>query len=121
MNRAIFARGRRVSKPTGEMNKLEQSYGAYLDMRKARGEIAWWRFGPAKLKLADKCWYHPDFFVMLNDGTIEIHETKGHMESDAASKLRMVADVWWMFRLVLVRRSATGGWQTTEYTKPASA
>lgn len=117
--RNIFARGRRVSKPAGEMNKLEQAYAQHLELRKARGEIAFWRFGVAKLKLADKCWYNPDFVVMLNDGTVEFHETKGHLESDAAAKLRMVADVWWMFRLVLVKRSATGGWSVTEYTKPS--
>lgn len=118
--RVLIARGRRVSKPKGEMNKLERAYGVHLSARLARGEIAWFEFGACKLKLADKCWYEPDFLVMLADGTLEIHETKGFMETDAAAKLRMVAGKYWMFRLVLVTRSAVGGFQMTEYTKPAS-
>lgn len=116
-----MAKGRRTSKPPGEMNKTEKAYGQYLDLQKATGEIAWWQFGAMKFKLADKCWYHCDFIVMLNDGTIEIRETKGHMEDDAAAKLRMLASLYWMFRIVLVKRSRTGGWCNTEYTRPADA
>ncbi len=62
-NRA-YAKGRM---PVGVMNKTEMLYGSQLEMRRRAGEIAWFKFGGLKLRLADNTFYTPDFFVMLTD------------------------------------------------------
>jgi len=85
------------------MNKTEQRYAAQLDLEIARGEIATWWWEPVKLKLAPRTYYSPDFLVMRLDGTLEIHETKGHMEDDAAVKLKVTSDLYWCFPVKLVR------------------
>ncbi len=98
------ARSRATRREPGEMNGLERKYAAHLDLRKAAGEIADWKFDSFKLRLpADKCWLIVDFVVMLADGTIEFHETKGFMEGDAWLKLKMAAAMFWWFRFVLVK------------------
>lgn len=95
------AKGRRT-KLAGQMNGMERRYSEVLEVRKARGEILWWRFEGLTFKLADDTRYQADFAVMLADETLEIHETKGHMEDDAWVKLKVAAGQF-PFRFVLVR------------------
>lgn len=86
------------------MNGLERKYAEHLDTRKAAGEIADWKFDAIKLRLpADKCYLTVDFVVMLPDGTLEFHETKGFMEGDAWLKLKIAAEEYFWFRFVLVK------------------
>ncbi len=59
------------------MNKTEAEYAGMLEERKARREIAWWKYEAITFKLADDTRYTPDFAVMLPNGEFEIHETKG--------------------------------------------
>ena len=59
------------------MNKLEAMYAAHLEALRRAGKIIFWRFESAKFRLADRTWYTPDFYIMRQDGTLEIHETKG--------------------------------------------
>jgi hypothetical protein len=100
----LKARAGRVRRTPGEMNGLERRYADYLDLLKAAGQIADWKFDSYKLRLpADQCWIVVDFCVMLTDGTIEFHETKGFMEGDAWLKLKMAAQEHWWFRFVLVK------------------
>lgn len=40
---------------------------------------------------------------MLSDGRIEIQELKGWMEGDAAVKLKVTSEVYWMFPVIVVR------------------
>lgn len=106
MTRALRFKGRagRVQKPPGEMNGLEREYAAHLNLRKAAGEIADWRYEPFKIKLAKLTTITVDFAVMLADGVVEFHETKGFMQEDANVKLKIVAaDLWW-FRFYLVKK-----------------
>lgn len=49
---------------TGEMNKTEAAYAAWLDALQAAGEIQWHRFEGLKLRLANNTFYTPDFAVM---------------------------------------------------------
>ena len=71
------------------------------------GEIAWWGYECWKFRLADKTWYSPDFVVMLADGRFELHELKGWMEGDAAVKLKVTSDLYWMFPVIVVREKPT--------------
>lgn len=87
--------------PSG-LNKLEQRYADELESQLQRGEIAYWKAHPFGLRLADKTFYHPDFLVMLADGTLEVHETKGFMRDDANVKLKVAASQFpFVFRLVM--------------------
>lgn len=107
-NNAMRFRGRarRGAKPPGEMNRLESVYAAHLTERIATGEVAHWMFDAVSLRLADRTFYKPDFLVLLANGELEVHETKGFMEDDAAVKLKVAADRFWWFRFVLVKAKA---------------
>ena len=68
------AKGRvRVEK----MNKTEMAYEAHLNLRKITGEVMWFKYEGMTLKLGPDCRLTMDFVVMLTDGTIELHDTKG--------------------------------------------
>ncbi len=74
------------------MNKLETRYSQHLTEQQGYGLIARWDFEPEKLRLADRTYYTPDFRVLLPDGTIEFHETKGFWEDDARIKFKVAAE-----------------------------
>lgn len=97
------------------MNKTEERYAEVLDARLAAGEIIWWKYEPIAFRLAErKCFYHPDFMVMLADGTIEIHETKGGFtREDAQIKLKVAAS---LFPFFVFRKCVwdKGEWTITE-------
>jgi len=104
----IYALGRLKA---GTMNGLESRYAAHLELRKAVGEVAWWEFEGIKLRLADATFLTVDFDVMLADGTIELHDTKGGpIEDDAAVKIKLAAEKY-PFRFFVVRenRKRDGG------------
>lgn len=87
-----FARGRPKRKPSGTMNRLESAYDDHLGVRKLAGEVADFWFETFKFRLAEGAWYTPDFVVMLADGLLEIHETKGHWEEAARVRVKVAAD-----------------------------
>lgn len=100
------------------MNKLEAAYERdVLLPRKLAGEIAWYRYEAAKFRLTDTdklTTLTPDFLVMLANGDLEVHETKGFMEEDAAVKLKVFADQY-PFRVYLVKHpNKATGWVITE-------
>jgi len=102
----------------GAMNKTEQAYSELLEGRRLAGEISAWAFESMKFRLADRTWYTPDFIVQLDDGLLEVHETKacrasGEMliEDDAAVKIKVAAEQFSMFRFVLCgKKSRNQGW-----------
>lgn len=111
-NRRPRARVRRT-KPTGEMNGLERAWSQDLDLRVLSGEIASYIYEGVKFRLADRTWYTPDFFVILADGTIEIHEAKGFMEEDANVKIKVAAEMFPWFDWILIKKRTKkegGGW-----------
>lgn len=112
--RRNFALGRLK---TGQMNKTEAAYFSYLDLLKHAGEIAWFKFEGVKLRLADNTFYSPDFAVMLDDGTMEMHEVKGFWQDDARAKIKIAADMY-PFRFIAVKVKAKkdgGGWSLEEF------
>ena len=100
-----LGRGRR--KQPGTMNKLEAAYAGMLSVRQSIGEIAWFAYEGMTFKLAPDTRYTPDFAVMLPDGTIELHETKGFMRDDAAVKIKCAAEMF-PFSFVLVTKDKSG-------------
>ncbi len=94
------------------MNKLEQKYARELETQKVAGLIqAYWYEG-IKLRLADKTFYTPDFFVLMADNSLEAHECKGFMMDDANVKLKCAADKF-PFKFLLIKWTR-GGWDTRE-------
>jgi len=91
------------------MNRTERAYANYLATLKLCGEIRDWRFEPFRFKIAGRTFLKIDFLVWLNDGSVELHDTKGHMEDDAAVKIKTVADQNPWFRFWLVCREG-GQW-----------
>ena len=101
----------------GAMNKTEAAYARHLDGLRASGEVAWFLFEGVKLRLADNCFYSPDFVVMRADGAIEMHEVKGHWSDDARVKIKVAATTF-PFRFVAVRvlpKKHGGGWEVEEF------
>ena len=114
-----FKRYGRGHRKPGEMNKLETKYSAFLDGLKRQGEILWFQFESVKLRLADRTFYTPDFFVMTADGTLEVHEVKGTskgkpwVEDDAAVKIKVAADQFPLkFKMIWLVKTE---WQLREY------
>lgn len=109
----IRLRARGTRHPREGMNALESAYDTVLRARQRAGEVAWYRFEGIKLRLADKTFYTPDFAVMLADGTIELHETKGFWEDDARVKIKVAAEMY-PFRFLGIRR-VKGDWIVEEF------
>lgn len=99
---------------TDAMNQTEARYAGRLDGLKHAGKIVAWAYEAVKLRLADRTFYTPDFLVVMTDGSIEIHEVKGHWEDDARVKIKVAARMypWFRFRAV---KSARGGWETEDF------
>lgn len=97
VRKAPQAKGRRpknrlVGYDADRMNKTETKYAELLEAQRRAGKILFWRYESIKFRLADRTWYTPDFYIMRPDGTIEIHETKGHWEDDARVKIKATAE-----------------------------
>jgi len=96
-----------------DMNKTEAEYAAMLENLRQRGWVAMWKYEAITLKLADNTRYTPDFLVLMADGTLEFHETKGgFIREDGWLKLKMAAALF-PFRFYLCQKAAKkdgGGW-----------
>lgn len=101
------------------MNKLETSYEAQvLAPLRLAGEVVSHGFECLRLRLADKAWYTPDFFVQAADTVLELHEVKpwsGKLdgpfwEEDARLKWKIVAEQYPCFRVLAVTL-APDGWR----------
>lgn len=102
---------------TGQMNKTEASYGAYLAQLQAVGGIVWHKFEGMKFRLADNTFYTPDFAVMQANGQIELHEVKGFWMDDARAKIKIAADMY-PFKFIAVKPRAKkdgGGWDVEDF------
>lgn len=113
MNRA-YALGR--LKP-GAMNSTERAYAAHLELQKAAGLIAWYRFEGVKLRLADNTFYTPDFAVMLTNDEIQMHEVKGFWTDDARVKIKVAAEMY-PFRFYAIKAQSKkngGGWVSEDF------
>lgn len=113
MNRA-YALGRLK---TGQMNKTEAAYCAFLDAERHAGRVLWFKFEGVKLRLADNTFYTPDFAVMASDGVLEMHEVKGFWQDDARAKIKIAADLY-PFRFMAIKAKAKkegGGWSVEDF------
>jgi hypothetical protein len=117
VNKKFLALGRMKS---GELNKTELAYQAHLEERKLAGEILWYKFEGMKFRLADNCFYLPDYAVLLSNGEMEMHEVKGAkaiFQCDAKAKIKIASEMY-PFRFIAVfpiPNKNGGGWEIQEY------
>lgn len=78
---------------SGAMNQTEAKYAQRLELLKHAGEILWYEFEPANLRLADKCFYKIDFMVLTSGMELQVHEVKGgYMTDDSLVKIKAAAE-----------------------------
>ena len=92
------------------MNRTEAAYAEQLEADRLAGIVASWRYEAIKLRLADKTWYTPDFFVITTAGGIDMVEVKGWWRDDARVKIKVAAEMYPEFRFRAVSRTG-GGWK----------
>lgn len=99
----------------GVMNKLEGNYANHLELRKLTGEIRKWRFEAVRFTLAPKTTYTPDFEVVMENGSIEFHETKGFWRQTGRVKIKMAAHLFKEFKFLGVEWDKKSGWKFEEF------
>jgi len=130
--RTARARGRHT---IGRMNATETAYAGVLEPLRLAGYVAHWRHEAIKLVLVPPVAatdsptgkrvpgveYLADFWVVMADGLVEIHELKGsrrdargrarpHWEDDSRVKWKMAAELFPELRFRAVWR-VDGEWQ----------
>lgn len=115
------AKARIVNANAPRMNQTEQAYAHLLDVRKTMGEVHAYGFETIRFRLAGLCFYTPDFFVVLPDGSIEIHEVKGtrsgkrgNQQEDARVKIKVAAVMYPWFRFMIMAHY-DGQWHREEF------
>lgn len=122
---SLRARGR-IRKRSGEMNKTEAAFAAYLRTEQVAGRVLWFGFEQVKLRLADNTYFTPDFGVMYANGELWLVDTKGTkkdggrykpwVEEDARIKLKVAAETFPFVLAVAYRLpiKAGGNWVIEE-------
>lgn len=74
-------------------NKTEARFDRRLADIKARGVIHAYWFESVKFRLANRCWYTPDFLVQYPSGSCILYEVKGtFVREDSWVKLKVAAE-----------------------------
>ncbi len=112
--RERFALGRMRA---GVMNKSEMAYAAHLEACKVDGSVLWYRFEGMKFRLADGCFYTPDFAVLIASGELELHEVKGWWEEDARTRIKVAAEMYPLRFIAMKVRTKKdgGGWEQEQF------
>jgi hypothetical protein len=116
------ARAERPRHATERMNKGESLYAAHLEAQRVAGRLSGWWYELLTIRMADNTHYRPDFLVMRDDGSLELHEVKGRKngkdgkpdtfwaEEDAWLKCKLVAEHC-PIPLSVVWPRRDGGWE----------
>jgi hypothetical protein len=114
VNKRFYALGRLKS---GQQNKLEAEYDAFLNQQLQAGQILWYRFEGIKLRLADNTFLTMDFAVMNADCRLELHDVKGFFLDDAKVKVKVAADQYPFHFVIAYKRPKKdgGGWKFEDF------
>ena len=97
------------------MNSLERRYAGYLETQRRAGKFLLWRYEALTLRLAKKTTYTPDFYTLLPDGRVVLHEVKGFWRDDARVKIKVAAQTFPELEFVAVRwdsRAKSWKWES---------
>jgi hypothetical protein len=109
-----YSRWHGVNGATPYRSKLEAAYASYLHTLMLAGDILTYKYEFIRLTLAPHTTITVDWFVLLPDQRIELHETKGKwFREDGWVKLKVAASLCPMWRFVLVQRKR-GAWEQKE-------
>lgn len=93
-----FARGHRRP-PAPGMNKEERAFAAHLQEELLAGRLRWVsEHEPQRLRLAEKCFYTPDFVALAEDDVIDIYDVKGRKiikEKDESGRVISERETYW--------------------------
>lgn len=110
------------------MNKTETQYSQVLELRRQVGEVVWWAFEGLSFKVGERCYYTPDFDVLLSSSEIQCIDVKGtqtkrsksgqcyetdYTEDDARVKIAACATLY-PISFFIAYLDATGNWITKE-------
>ena len=98
--------------PEDAANKWELAYRDFLDLQKKAGVIRHYEFNRIQFWIGPSLWYKPDFFVIMPNGSIEIHEVKGLERRAGINKFKSAAGMyrWATWRMVTKKN---GVWTET--------
>jgi hypothetical protein len=88
-------------------SRWEYVYAEYLELLKANGEIAGWKFEPRFFDFPiahGTTRYLPDFEVTELDGKVWYAEVKGYFDKKSKTKLRRMAKYYPDVKVLLVQR-----------------
>ena len=103
-------KGAKPAKAKG-LNKTEAEYLRILQSKLQAGEIrAILGHESVKIRIGEhRCWYSPDFPVILNSGRLEFHETKGaRVWDDARVKFQAAKLLYPEFLFVWAQKTKEG-------------
>jgi hypothetical protein len=110
------------------MNKTEKLYAEQLELRRQVGEILWWSFEGMSFKIGERCYYTPDFPVLMANCELHCIDVKGtqtkttkagdiyetdYTEDDARVKLAACASLY-PISFFIAFRDAAGNWITRQ-------
>jgi len=101
----------RSSNPTRkrEMNGIETDYlKEVLKPQIIVNEMRNVVFEGMRIKLAKGAYYTPDFYCLMFNGEIELHETKGHWREAARVRIKVAAELYPEFRFVAITKGKRG-------------
>lgn len=102
------------------MNRTEEAFERYLGLEFQARAVAWYRFEPARIRLAPRLYYVPDFGAIRRpDRELWLYDVKGtrkrrarpgrpggdeaFVEEDALVKIKAAAALWWFARFAIAR------------------
>ena len=95
-------------------SKTEARYAGRLEGLLKLGKIREYRYEAFRVKLAGNTTITADFWVVLQDWTVEIHEVKGeYIREDAWVKLKIAAAMWPWFRWFKLQENEAREWIKT--------
>jgi len=99
----------RGSTRRGDMNQTEQRWAARLELSE---QVEAWRYEEYGFRYgANDSTHWPDFWVMREDGRIEIHEVKGYVKDAGRLRFLACADRHPHYRwMMVVQRSPSSEW-----------
>jgi hypothetical protein len=96
-------------------SKWEPQYAEHLELLKRAGKVLWYKYEGLRLRLADGALFSPDFAVVADDGTLELHEVKGMWREAARVRWKLAKESFpFVFKLVTKEKGKRGTFTVTE-------